>query len=194
MSIHDGPRGSTSISSEDVPVVAWPAGAAARARLHAVRRPRVLAVRATDPPPEITDDLEDWIRMPVDGEELELRQRTLLDRWLAGRGGVWLDEHGLVHGPRHWVALSRTQAAAAAPLIAGLGRVVARDDVRRSYEAVAGHRTDEAFRSLLSRLRHKLGQVGGTLHMLSGGRLLLEVTVHSDASESKSVGNNYMEV
>jgi hypothetical protein len=99
----------------------------------------------------------------------------LHERWLDGRGDLWLDEHGLVHLDDRWVALSDAQAAIAAPLIAGIGGVVRREDVRRAYEATVGERTEQAFNAVLGRLRAKLAEFDVVLHGLSGGRLLLDV-------------------
>lgn len=159
-----------------VPVLAWPGGADQRQLLAAARRPRILAIPAGVPPPSAVDALEDWVRVPVDVAELELRQRTLQHRWLAGRSDLWLDEYGLLHRGERWVALPAAQASVAALLVAGIGRVVRRDDVRFAYEAAGGDRSDDAFAGVLARLRKKLAELGAVLHPLSGGRLLLEVS------------------
>jgi hypothetical protein len=158
-----------------IPVVRWPGAHEERRRLAGASRPRVLAIPANAPPPLLTDDFEDWVRDPIDAAELLLRQRTLHERWLDRRGDVWLDEHGLVHLDDRWVALSDAQAAIAAPLIADIGRVARRQDVRRAYEAVVGERTEQAFNAVLGRLRTKFTELDVVLHGLSGGRLLLEV-------------------
>jgi hypothetical protein len=42
--------------------------------------PRILIVPADAPPPRCVDPLEDWIREPVDPDELEIRCRTLEKR------------------------------------------------------------------------------------------------------------------
>jgi hypothetical protein len=161
--------------ADAVPVVSWPAGADERRRLAAARRPRVLVISPGAPPPRVVDALEDWVRYPADTDELRLRQRTLQRRWLARRGDLWLDEHGLVHRDHRWVALPEAQAAVAAPLIANLGYVVRRDEVRRAYEEAVGERPENAFTGLLCRLQPKLAELGVALHRLSGGRLLLEL-------------------
>ena len=172
-----GPRAATgtSLGPEDVPVIAWPSGAAERHRLAAARRPRILAVIAGGAPPEIFDSLEDWVRVPVDVDELTLRRQTLQRRWLDGRAALWLDEYGLVHRDARWVALSDAQAAVVGPLIGSNGRTVRRADVRRACAAEVGTCSDEAFSALLGRLATKLAELDTVLHRLSGGRLLLEV-------------------
>jgi hypothetical protein len=168
----------------DVPVVPWPEGLVERSRLARLRRPCILAVTTGQPPPLDLAFLEDWVRVPVDTDELILRRRTLHERWLAARGELWLDEHGLLHRDECWVALSPGQAAVAETLVASAGRVVRRDDVRRAYESVAGPRSDIAVRAVLSRLRPKLGKVGAVLHLLSGGRVLLDVAPFTHTSGS----------
>jgi hypothetical protein len=194
MSTIDEPRSPLGLAARDVPVVPFPEGAEPRRLLRAARRPRILAVGPGEPPPAVTDDLEDWVRLPVEDDELALRQQTLLDRWLAGRGGLWLDEDGIVHSAGRWVALPPPQAAAVVPLVAALDAVVARADVREAYEAAVGPCTDVAFASMLARLRPKFRQVGGTLHLLSRGRLLLEARVHVREAETKHGRNNPMEL
>jgi hypothetical protein len=172
-----GPRAATgtSLGVGDVPVIPWPSEAAQRNRLAAARRPRILAVIAGGAPPDVSDALEDWVRVPVDVDELTLRRQTLQRRWLDGRAVLWLDEYGLVHRDDRWVALSDAQAATAGPLIASIGRTVRREEVRRACAAEVGTSSDDAFSALLGRLTTKLAALDAVLHRLSGGRLLLEV-------------------
>jgi hypothetical protein len=173
MPIDEGQHGSRveAPSLDEVPVIPWPSASAARHALALARRPRLLAVGEGAPPPEGVDELEDWVRVPVEIDEIRLRQRTLLERWREERAEVWLDEHGLVRHGERWVALSGNQALAAAPLVANIGRVVHRADVWRACGAA---RSDSSFTGILQRLRTKLAEVDVTLHILSGGRLLLE--------------------
>jgi hypothetical protein len=74
------------MSTDDVPVIPWPSGADARHELAVARRPRILAVADGEPPPEGSDELEDWVRVPVQLDEIRLRQRTLHERWLERAG------------------------------------------------------------------------------------------------------------
>jgi hypothetical protein len=182
----EGPRGPRikAPSPDDVPVIPWPSGANTRHRLAVARRPRLLAITDGTPPPEGVDALEDWVRVPVEIDEIRLRQRTLHERWLEQRAVLWLDEHGLVHHEERWVALSDAQALAAAPLIAAAGRVVHRADVQR---ACGAERSSSSLTGILHRLRAKLATVDATLHILSGGRLLLEVASSSTRGPHETV-------
>ena len=177
------PRAPTpAVASPAVPVVPWPEGFAERGRLARLGRPCILSVAPGQPPPVDVGLLEDWVRVPVDVDELTLRRRTLLGRWRVARGDLWLDEDGLLRHDDRWVALSPGQAAVAEALVASAGRVVRRDDVRRAYEAAVGPRSDIALSAVLARLRPKLAELGAVLHLLSGGRVLLEVPQFIDPS------------
>jgi hypothetical protein len=54
-------------------LVRWPHEAARRAQLRQLGRPRVLILDPDGDPPLLWDDLEDWVRTPVDSEELAAR-------------------------------------------------------------------------------------------------------------------------
>jgi alkanesulfonate monooxygenase SsuD/methylene tetrahydromethanopterin reductase-like flavin-dependent oxidoreductase (luciferase family) len=188
MPIAEGPRSMrvAARAADTVPVIPWPAGHAERHQRAVARLPRLLAISAGASPPEGVDELEDWVRVPVDLDELSLRQRTLHERWRAGRAELWLDEHGLVHRDARWVSLSDAQAVIAAPLIASAGHVVRRADVRAAC-AAAGAESDAAFKGVLRRLQSKLGELGATLHILSGGRLLLELCSSPSRSSDETL-------
>jgi len=67
-------------AAADVALVRWPEDDATRRRLQAARMPRLLVVAPGEPPPVAADDLEDWIRLPLDEEEYRVRVTTLQAR------------------------------------------------------------------------------------------------------------------
>jgi DNA-binding response OmpR family regulator len=70
-----------------VPVLCWPRDELVRRLLAAGRMPRLLLVPARCPPPRLTDDLEDWIRDPVDALDVAARATALARRaWQPATG------------------------------------------------------------------------------------------------------------
>src|SRR5688500_13146850 len=97
----------------EVELVCWPDDAVLRHQLAASRLPRLLLVQEGHAPPLVQDELEDWVRFPLDPEELTIRSDTLLGR---ARGvprrmrGLVLDGDGVLRRGENWVALSPTEA------------------------------------------------------------------------------------
>jgi predicted kinase len=61
----------------DVALLAWPEERALAEELARERRPRVLLVGPAAPPPVVDDRLEDWVRVPADHGDVEVRARRL---------------------------------------------------------------------------------------------------------------------
>ena len=61
----------------EVALVPWPEEQSALDDLALAGRPRVLLVAASVPPPDVRDPLEDWVRVPVDHGDVEVRARRL---------------------------------------------------------------------------------------------------------------------
>ena len=69
----------------DVALVPWPDGTSVLDDLARSGRPRILMVAATARPPDVRDPLEDWVRVPVDHGDVEVRARRLARIALARR-------------------------------------------------------------------------------------------------------------
>lgn len=69
----------------DVALVPWPDEESVRHDLASAGRPRVLVVAASAPPPDVRSPLEDWVRVPVDHPDIEVRARRLARIALARR-------------------------------------------------------------------------------------------------------------
>lgn len=69
----------------EVALVPWPDDGSVRDDLALAGRPRVLLVAATVPPPDVRDPLEDWVRVPVEHGDVEVRARRLARIELARR-------------------------------------------------------------------------------------------------------------
>ena len=159
---------------DDVQLVAWPEGQALREQLARSCRPRLLIVAPGAEPPEDWDDLEDWLRTPIDPEEAAYRQHALRQRLHARGRGLLIDD-GLLRRGDAWLSLTPTQLALTRPLVGNAGRVVRRHDLEQVFADAGGTPSATAFASCIKRLRAKLAEVGAVLHVLSEGRYLLEV-------------------
>jgi hypothetical protein len=190
-----------------VPVLTWPDQEPHRQALAARRAPRVLVVAPGQPPPTDTDELEDWIREPVDPIDLDARVVALArrsERWitspedlsavhpLADRAPTADDviprvemDAGIVRVGRRWVALSPKQMAAAAVLIDRLGEVVSRDEVAAVHASGTSASKPAATKSLMRRLSSRLATVGLTLHFVRGRGFLLELPVRGQFTAEK---------
>lgn len=146
----------------DVALLQWPEEERARARLAAVGRPRLLLVAPGGPAPVLLDELEDWLRVPVDPDDLRARTEVLERRGGTAlpSPGVTLDDDGLLRVGASWVALSDAQVAVTRVLLHHLERVVSFDALRSVCEAadVSAHPT--SIRTLVTRLRTRVREVG----------------------------------
>lgn len=112
----------------DVALIQWPADEELRDELSGQGHPRLLLVEPDAAPPECTDVLEDWVRLPVSRADREARIRTLEARAGDVPGSVpTLDQHGILEYREMRAQLSPIQASLAAPMIERLGAVVSRE-------------------------------------------------------------------
>jgi hypothetical protein len=61
----------------EVALVPWPDDDSVRDDPALVGRPRVLLIASSVSPPDVRDPLEDWVRVPVDHGDVEVRARRL---------------------------------------------------------------------------------------------------------------------
>ena len=144
----------------DVALLRWPAQEALRERLEAEGRPRLLLLAHDCMAPVCADELEDWVREPIDKEELEVRGTTLLRR--ARRLGLRpvIDENGFVRVGDRWVDLPPIQQPVAHLLVARLGRVVSAEEIQAAYVDAGGSVHPKAVKAMISRVKRRLEEVG----------------------------------
>jgi DNA-binding winged helix-turn-helix (wHTH) protein len=117
----------------DVVLVRWPLERERRERLQLEGRARLLLVDATEPPPAISDCLEDWIRVPADEADIGARVETLSARVLEhSRRVPELDVDGVLRFEGGWVGLPPVEARLMESLIARFGAVVSREQLARN--------------------------------------------------------------
>jgi DNA-binding winged helix-turn-helix (wHTH) protein len=161
----------------DVELVAWPAESERCAALAAEGAPRLVLVAAGSPPPPPTADcLQDWVRVPADGEEVAMRVRGLQHRAeLHARREPVVDTDDVLRYGTSWVALPPIEAHLARVLTERFGGVVGRDILMRAAW-VAG--TRPARRNVLDvhmlRLRRRLDPIGLAVRTIRGRGYLLE--------------------
>ena len=170
----------TSHAADLAPAVAllrWPEDASSRRRLAAARLPRLLLVGAGEEPPLDDDELEDWIRLPLDPDELAVRSDTLVERarHVAPRAtGLVLDGDDVLRRDGRWVALPPLEARVFAQLLARPGEVV-----RRAALTDAGWPTglpvdERAIDGVVKRLRRRVAPLGVQVHTVPGAGFLLD--------------------
>jgi len=142
----------------DVVLIRWPGE---RDRLEAARAagtPRLLLVDAEAEPPTTVDPLEDWMRMPADPSDVQVRVATLARR-ADGGGFPAVDDDGLLHHRGRWVALSPLETAIARALTERYGAVVGRDLLaRRAWPG--GMPTRNALDVQMVRFRRRVEPIG----------------------------------
>ncbi|MFL6204599.1 MAG: hypothetical protein ACJ739_04540 [Acidimicrobiales bacterium] len=145
----------------DVSVLRWPQDAQLREHLVASCQPRILLVDDGHRPPALADDLEDWLRTPVDAAELDARGRELhrraLDRAVER---PWIDDQDLLRVGHRWIDLTPTQAPVVRLLVEHLERVVRYDDIGAAYERAGGSSHAPSLRTMLTRISGRVRPVG----------------------------------
>jgi hypothetical protein len=114
-----------------VVLVRWPEESDRLERLRGDGTPRLLLVSPDEPPPESSDCLEDWVRLPVDDRDVRARVAALVARAAHERTEPELDADGLLRYRGEWVSLSPVERALARAMVDRFGAVVARDTLAR---------------------------------------------------------------
>jgi hypothetical protein len=157
----------------DVRLVRWPAEHEQRADLAALELPRILVVAAGERAPEWCDEIEDWVRAPVDRAELELRAATVAVR-ADLRTKPWVDEYGVLWFRDRWHALAEGQLPLLRVLVDEFGRVVPQEAVLAAYAAAGRSTHAEAVKTSARRLTGALAPLGLELCRVRGRGYLLE--------------------
>ena len=155
----DTDRGGTDRESlSPIPILNWPEDAAQNAWLAEERRPRLLLVAPGAEAPVDFDGLSDWVRRPAPARDIYARVEVLQRR--AERPfHVHLDDDGLLHRGRSWVALSPVEARLMRALLARPSAVVSRSELLAAGWP-QGRIAANALHPRLSRLRTRVAAVG----------------------------------
>ena len=158
----------------DVALIRWPGDEERRAQLAARRDPRLLLVSEDFPPPDCSDELEDWVRLPVQPEDVKARVENLMARTQATTPGlVRIDENGWVTYRSSRVELTPHQADLLEPLKERFGVVVSRAEL-----VTAGWPGEppsaNALEASIARLRQRLSPLGLRIRTVRSRGYLLE--------------------
>lgn len=147
--------------------------------------PRLLLVEAGDQPPIPEDALEDWIRIPADETDLQIRIEGIRRR--GGDRNVRipeLDPDGLLRLDGQWVSLPPVEARLMTALLERFGAVVSRENLAKSGWP-RGAPGRNALDVHMLRLRRRIDPIGLVIKTVrSRGYLLETVTIEPAASGS----------
>ena len=166
----------------DVVLVRWPAEAEKLERLRIGGEPRLVIVEEGTPPLAI-DELEDWLRAPVDETELQLRLENLRRRALRYSAMVSVED-GVLYVGNRLVVLPPIQARLAATLLERRPAVVGRDAlVRRAWPqgAPPGRNVLDVH---IAKLRRLLDGTGVLVHTVHRRGYVMHVTAFASSSAS----------
>jgi two-component system OmpR family response regulator len=154
-----------------VAIVWWPEEAAAVERLRAARLPRLLLVAPGVAAPERVGPDEDWLRRPVDDDDVRARISGLVDRLSEAATAQLVVGSGRIRYRGRWVPLSDTEEALASTLGDRFGEVVGLTDLRK-----AGGRalSDGSVRVHVTRLRKRIAPIGLVVRVVRGHGYVLE--------------------
>jgi hypothetical protein len=164
----------------DVAVLRWPAEADARTLLAREGRPRLLLVAADCLPPPQMDDLEDWLRDPIDPVDLMTRTDALRRRVTTRDRMPVLDQHGLLHFDGRWVAISDAQLPIVQLLVDRIGELVPHDELFAAYSAAGFSTNTSSIRTALTRIRHRVATVGLCLRSARQKGVVLDIASRND--------------
>jgi hypothetical protein len=164
----------SSASRRDVTVVPWPPDLDLRLDLARRRVPRLLLVPAGAEPPELLDDLEDWVREGVDPTDLAARSAVLARR-LEDHERPTLDRDGILRHRDGWTAIPVAQVAVVELLLERFGRVVTKQDLADAYRSAGGSAHPNSIRTLTTRLAARLTEVGLSLVSIRSRGVMLTV-------------------
>ena len=157
-----------------VAILYWPEEHALATDLSHAGAPKLLLVAPSAPPPGDWDVLTDWIRLPAEPREIQIRAEVLRRR-AHRRPHPHLDDSDLAWRGDVWVALSPVEARLLAPLLERPGRVFS----RRQLSQIVwpdGISSDRAVDSYVRRLRRRIPELGLAIHTVHKRGYFLAVT------------------
>ena len=86
-----------------------------------------------------------------------------------------LDPDGLLRHRGRWVAISDSQLPVVALLVSRLGRLVRESEILAAYVQAGGSGSQASFRSLVHRVRGRLGELGLELRSVRGRGFVLDI-------------------
>ena len=157
---------------DGVAVIRWPQDSTRAVELARIGVPRVLLVAVDADPPDQSDPLCDWVRVPADERDLQQRVVELRSRASAVRPIV--GDHGVLWRGTKWVALSPIEARLAAALVGRPGRVISRARLEK-LGWPDGAPNNRAVDGRIKVLRNRVAPLGLRIHTVRGQGYLAEI-------------------
>jgi hypothetical protein len=155
-----------------VDVVLWPDEADRRAALDEAGRPCLLVISCDETAPRL-GPLEDWVREPLEADEVRARCLALGRRAACGSPPT-LDDGLLLHCGA-WAAIPPAQVAMVELLVDRIGSVVRKEELVAAAEATGASSHEEAVKAAMGRLVKRLAPLGLDVRAIRGRGYLLEV-------------------
>lgn len=125
---------------------------------------------------------EDWLRAPIDIEELTARADRLVARAAEVQDQAFvIDDDDVLHAGDDLVILSQVEARILRPLIDRMGDLVLRDDLIATVWPDGPPADERALDNRVKCLRQRLGAAPLRIHTVRGRGLLLERLVDGSA-------------
>lgn len=136
-------------------------------------------VESHQEPPRSWGELEDWVRLPGDPDEVYERGDRLMVR-AAQRGASWtyVDDDDILRVGTDLVPLSPLEAQLVRVLLARIDEVVHRAELEAALWPDGAPADTRALDNRLTRLRRRLGPLPMEIHTVRGRGFLLERSVH----------------
>ena len=163
------------LASTDLPTLRWPEQEDLRRQLAETDTPRLLVVAEGHPPPEEWDELEDWIREPVEPAELDARRAGIRARASRRRRRPRLDDDGLLWVGDAWVGVPPGQVPMVGLLVDRIGQVVRYEELAGAAESAGASGHIAAVKAHLTRLERRLSPLGLRLRSVRARGCLLEL-------------------
>jgi hypothetical protein len=178
------------LDDDTIELIRWPDDDDMRRRLAAEGVPRLLFLSRGTPPPRPTDLLEDWIRLPLDPDELRVRHAGLVRRAKCGAHGPVIDDDGLLWWRDRWVSVPTAQLPVANLLVEHVRELVRHDELVAVYEQNGGSPNPVAVKAMLGRLVKRFALVGLELRSVRGRGYLLDApnpcALHGTSARDRS--------
>ncbi len=160
-----------------VELVRWPEEASRLTKLREVGEPRLVMVEGSGRPLVMPDPLEDWIRVPADAADVQLRVSTLEARFADSiKVSPEIDQAGLLRFGDSWAAFPPVEARMMTLFVESFGDVIARD----ALQSVGWPEGEVAGRNALdvhiTRIRKRLSGTGLSVRTLRNRGYLLEAS------------------
>lgn len=165
----------TRLPLEPVALVRWPESDDVRQSLAASRHPRLLLVAAHAQPPDIDDELEDWVREPAPEAEITARSATLRRRAGHDVEAPQLDDDGLLRLGSRWVAIPDAMIPVVRTLVRQPNQLVRDRQLISAYADGGGSTTPGAIKGMLGRLDERVRAVGLRLRRVKSRGVVLVV-------------------